>query len=104
MASNQRPAHGSSAQVIEFECTLSTGHDDEPDRATIELSTDANNTFSIRVDPRGDHPEWRFDARIVKGSIEIVEAFRDGLQSDDRPHWLDTVTTEARTRLVEGSQ
>lgn len=73
MASNQRPAHGSSAQVIEFDCTLSTDHDDEPDRATIELSTDANNTINIDVDPHGDHHEWRFNARVVESLMEIAE-------------------------------
>ncbi|SEJ38362.1 hypothetical protein SAMN05444271_1663 [Halohasta litchfieldiae] len=44
------------------------------------------------------------DARIVHGSIEIVQAFRDGRAYEgDRPQWMRIVIEEARTRLMDGS-
>ena len=106
MSTNYRPAHGSGAQVVEFTATLAAhGLDrpDAPDYVKVELSTDANNTFRIAVDPRGEFPSWRMDARIVRGSIEIVQTFCDGTTIDERPHWMGTVIEEARTRLLEGS-
>lgn len=94
MSTNNRPAHGSSAQVTELTVTLA-GHGldrpEAPDHVTVELSTDANNTLRIGVDPSGEFSSWRMDARIVRKSIEIVQTFRDGTATDERPHWMDTV-------------
>lgn len=62
MAPNQ-PVDRSGAEVLEFELNLpARGHDrtDAPNRLPVELSTDANNTFRIAVDPRDQfhNCEW----------------------------------------------
>jgi hypothetical protein len=105
IAPNQ-PVHGSGAEVFEFDLDLpARGHDrvDAPNRLTVELSTDANNSFRIAVDPDTGFPQWRLDARIVRESIEIVQSFRDGSFVDDTPSWMEIVVEEARARLLEGS-
>lgn len=80
MASNQSVDAGG-AEVFEFELDLSArGYDrpDAPNCLTVELSTDANNTFRIAVDPDTGFPQWWLDARVVGESIEIVQSFRNG--------------------------
>jgi len=52
-------------------------HVDAPNRVTVDLSTDANNTLQIAVDPHDQFPSWRMDVRIVHGSKAIVDVIEN---------------------------
>ena len=94
------PTHGSGAQTTEFPVDLvAHGHDRPgvPRQLEVLVSTDANGTFQIEARTSAEFADYRLDARVVRGSIEVRRAFRDGvaIESNDLPSWDETVLERA---------
>ena len=107
MATNDRPVHGSGAQVSEFTIDL-VGHGlDRPDvPATVDvvLSTDANSSLQLDVETPDEGPNWRFDVRVVRGALDLLRAFRagEGVTPDEAPDWMDVVIQQTNQRFAGG--
>ena len=108
MATQPRPAHGSSAQTTEFAVDL-VGHGidrhDAPTAVEVTISADASGALSLEVATPAAFDNWRLDVRVSRGNLDIREAFRAGkrVRFDAVPEWMDVVLQQANARLLEGN-
>jgi len=105
MATNET-AHGSSARTKEFQfdpASHGVGAAGVPDRATVTISFDANQT--MQADVETDEQRWRFDVQIeVRGrtcNVEMSTVFVDGSVGDldELPEWMDPLLLEIECRI-----
>lgn len=77
---------------------------DVPATVDVVLSTDANSSLQLDVETPDEQPNWRFDARVVRSSLDLLRAFRagEGVTPDDAPDWMDVVIQQTHRRLAGG--
>ncbi|ELZ38999.1 hypothetical protein [Halorubrum tebenquichense] len=100
------PAHGSGAQTTEFTVdTIAEGihSPGEPESVTATAEVEAAGGLLIAVETDTEFPDWRLDARIVNGDVEVRSGYREGERVDEVPTWLARVLNVVGDRMLEGS-
>lgn len=107
MATNEE-THGSSARTKKFDfdpAAHGVGADGVPDRATVLITLDANQT--MQADVETDEERWRFDVQVtMRGTNAIADVSRvfvDGSAGDldELPAWMDPLLIEIESRIEQ---
>jgi len=97
------PAHGAGAQTKEYTIdTIAEGihSPGEPETVAATAEVETAGGLLIAVETESEHRDWRLDARIVNGEVEIQRGYREGDRVDEVPTWLERVLEEVGDRLI----